>query len=214
LSDYFEALKNVNNGNYGAAEQIFRGLVGQKPDDTNYLVHLAASILINGRDTMVEQNKVAGRMTPELRESFAEAERMLSRVIDLLSSKESKRRLVGAHINRSFARIMLGKQKGAIEDCEEALRVAPETKDAHLNKSKAEIELGAYFEALQSLQRYVELGGSTDFVIRDLALCYFRTGQITNAKDLLHGYLDRELVSEDITLAGLAVHVYDLACPR
>jgi tetratricopeptide (TPR) repeat protein len=211
LSDYFEALKNVSHNDYKAAEQIFRRLVEQEPANTNYLVHLAANILIICRDTMAWQNNVASRTTPELRQALAEAEGILSRVIDLLNSKESKHRLVGAHINRSFARIMLGEQKGAIEDCEDALRAAPDTKDAYLNKSKAEIEIGGYFDALQDLQRYIELGGSTDFVIRDLAFCYFRTGQISNAKDLLHRYLARELVSDDLNLAGLAVHVYDLA---
>lgn len=211
LEEYFQALKNVSNGDYKAAENIFRRLVEQQPGNTNYLAHLAANILLVGQRALEGQYLLPSRMPTDLRDAFNEAEAFLSRVIDSLRSKESKNRLIGAHINRSFARIMLGKQTAAIEDCEEILRVAPDTKDAHLNKSKAEIELGRYDDAVNSLEHYAELSGSTDFIIRDLAFCYFRTGRIPKAKDLVEHHLDRELVPDDLNLAGLAVHIYDLA---
>lgn len=211
LEDYFQALKNVSIGDYEAAEKVFRRLVEQQPSNTNYLAHLAANILIVGQRAIEEQGSLPGREPPNVRKGFTEAEAILSRVIDSLRSKESKNRLIGAHINRSFARIMLGQQTAAIEDCEEILRVAPDSKDAHLNKSKAEIELGRYDDAVNSLERYAELSGSTDFIIRDLAYCYLRTGQIPKAKQLVNQYLDRQLVPDDLSIAGLAVHIYDLA---
>jgi tetratricopeptide (TPR) repeat protein len=210
LSKYFEAMKYAYERDFEAAETIFRDLIAEERDNTEYQAHLAAIIVLRGQAELMDEHTLPWRMPLTLREAFAEADGLLSSVIQSLATKEAQQKLVAAFVNRSAVRMMLGRAPEAIADAQEAIRLSPECADAHLNLSKAESELGKYDNAVTHLERYVELAGGLKGRVRELAYGYYRTGQISKAKALLAQELDRELTINDLNLVGLAVYVYDL----
>lgn len=210
LSLYFQAMKRVSERDHLGAEAIFRDLVAKEPDNTEYLAHLAANIMLRGQAELMQERTLPWRMPSELRKSFKEAEGLLSAVIEALRPKEARAKLVSAFVNRSGVRLMLGKGAESIEDAQEAIRLAPDCADAYLNLGKAETELGRYEGAVASMERYAELSGGVHDRVRELAYAYYRSGRIPEAKALLAQELDRELTKRDLHLVGLAVHVYDL----
>jgi tetratricopeptide (TPR) repeat protein len=210
LAKYFQAMKCVSERDYETAETIFRELTAAEPGNTEYVAHLAANILLRGQEELQQENTLPWRMPLSLRRAFLEAEGFLSTIIASLETKEAREKLVGAFINRSAVRLMLGKSQEAIKDAQEAVKLAPDSASAYLNLSKAQAELGLFEEAVASMEQYASLSGGLHGRVRDLAYCYFRSGQIPKAKELLAKELNRHLTTEDLHLVGLAVHVYDL----
>lgn len=210
LSVFFSSVQLGAERRFGEAAQILRDLLHEDPDNITYLEHAAATILIEQQRTIEREHRLSWRITGEMKQALEESEGYLTRAINLLRAKEVPHKLAGAYLNRSAARLMLGRPQESLDDCREILRLDPDYANAHLNSSKAQMELGDYAAAAASLERYGELAGGLGDKARDLVYCYYAIGQLDRAGQLLNQELDREWTEADLTLVSLGVHIYDL----
>lgn len=210
LRSFFHSVHLNYLNRYDEAASVLRGLLQDEPENVTYLEHAASNILIEQQRRMQREHRLSWKTTEAMRRAFTEAEEYLSTIIKLLEGKEAQHKLVGAYINRSAARLMLGESQTARDDCEEALRFDPDNANAYLNKSKAEIELGEYSSAAESLERYSELTGEIGDKARDLVFCYYATGQLDKAVTVINEELSRDWTEDNLSLVSLAVHVFDL----
>lgn len=211
LGMFFSSVQLGAEGRFEEAAQLLRGLLQEEPDNITYLEHAAATILIEQQRAIQREHRLSWRITGEMKGALEEAEGYLSRAVELLRSREVPHKLAGAYLNRSAARLMLGRAQESLDDCREILRLDPNNANAHLNGSKAEMELGDYAAAAASLERYGEMAGGLGDKARDLVYSYYASGQLDKAEDVLRRELDREWTEADLTLVSLGVHIYDLA---
>jgi tetratricopeptide (TPR) repeat protein len=210
LSLFFLATELSAKKRREEAIDILRRLAEEEPENTQYLEHLASSLLGAVQERILSAHQFAWRTNTGDREQLEEAEGVLTRIIKLLKKTEFFPKLEGAYINRAAARAMMGKAKEAITDCNEVLRFAPASDSAYINRAKAEMQLGEYEAAAHSLEKYVELNdGNTGRATRDLIYSYFSSGQLDKAKELAERELTRDWSARDLDLVILAVHIFD-----
>jgi tetratricopeptide (TPR) repeat protein len=214
LSTFFSSVQLGAERRYGEAAQLLRDLLREDPDDLTYLEHAAANILVEQQRAIERERRLPWRIGGDIRQALQEAEGYLTRAIELLRGREATHKLAGAYLNRSAARLMLGRAEESLDDCREILRLDPDNANAHLNASKAQMELGDYAGAAASLERYSELAGSMGDKARDLVYCYYASGDLEKAGEALQRELDREWTEADLTLVSLGVHIYDLGQNR
>jgi tetratricopeptide (TPR) repeat protein len=211
LRMFFSAVHLGAQQRHEDATVILRELLQNDPTNITYLERVAADLLMGVRQQLEREHRLPWQMTGEMIKTAEEAEGHLTRVLELLDGTEAHQKQIGAYVNRSAARLMLGKSKEALEDCREIIRLDPQNESAYLNRSKAEIELGDHAAAAESLERYAELGGDISAQARDLLYAYYATGQSEKAKNFIRKEFDRDLREEDLSTIGLAVLILNLS---
>jgi tetratricopeptide (TPR) repeat protein len=104
-----------------------------------------------------------------------EAERMLTRAIDLLEPYENRSRVHVALINRGAIRGMLGDREEALQDCERVL-VDDERDEAALrNKGLLLLQMDRASEAIQYFEKISQVDERTAVAL-PLAAAYLETG--------------------------------------
>jgi nucleoside phosphorylase/tetratricopeptide (TPR) repeat protein len=211
LRMFFSAVHLGAQQRHEEAAQVLRELLSSDPTNITYLERIAADILMSVRRQIEREHRLPWQITDGMRKAVEEAESHLTRELELLGSTEAKQKRVGAFINRSAARLMIGRSKEALEDCKEIVRLDPDNVSAYLNKSKAEMELEDYAAAAESLEKYAQLGGDISSQARDLLYAYYATGQSEKAKSFIKKEFDREWREEDLSVLSLAVLILDVS---
>jgi tetratricopeptide (TPR) repeat protein len=208
LGMFFSSLQLSSTGKHAEAVQVLRELLHDEPENISYIEQAATNLIVEQQLAILREHRLSWRITPEARRALEEAEGLLSRAIELLHGKEAKTKLIGAHLNRAATRLMLGKARLALDDCNEILRLDPGYANAYLNRSKAEVEICEFAAAAESLEHFSELGGSIGEHVQDLVNCYYQSGQIDKAITFLEKELNRKWEEKDLPLISLAVHIY------
>jgi tetratricopeptide (TPR) repeat protein len=211
LRMFFSAVHLGAQQRHEDAAQVLSELLRNDPTNITYLERVAADILMGVRYKIEREHRLPWQMTAEMMQAVEEAEGYLTRELEQLSDTEAWQKQIGAYVNRSAARLMLGRSKEALEDCREIIRIDPQNTNAYLNKSKAEMELGDHAAAAQSLERYAELGGDISAQARDLLYSYYATGQSDKAKTFIKKEFDRKWREDDLSVVSLAVLILDLS---
>jgi tetratricopeptide (TPR) repeat protein len=211
LHTFFEALKFNQEGSYLRAADLFRDLLGDEPDNEDYLEHAAANLLMGHQRTLLREKILPWKMPESTRADFEECERLLTRAVELLSGKENLGKLMGVYVNRSAARMILGRAGEALGDCHNAIKLDPSNADAYLNKSKAEAALDDFDAAIESMKEYERLSGGIGPRSKELIYYHYLAGRMDEAKRLLSDRLAGEITREDLDneFLNVAVNIYD-----
>lgn len=209
LASFFRANLLGSEGHYKEAADVFRALLQDDPQNIDYMDHLAANILHTHQQVLLRDWVFPWKMPPDIREAFAEAERVLTKAVELLGTREEPRTLFGIYTNRAVARLMLGRANEALQDCKEALKIDPTVPVVFLNKSKIEADLDDFTAAIESLEEYARLSGGLEGRAKELIFYYYMAGRIDKAAELLASEFREDLSEKDLAYLGLAVSIYD-----
>lgn len=207
LQRYFNGLRLHNEESFVLAANTFQELLNDDSQNVDYIEHAATNLLLANHRVLREGRILPWRMPTDVRKGVKEAERLFTQAIDLLKNKEVPHKLVGLYINRSASRTILGQFADAVSDCDEALRIEPESSDAYLNKSKANGAMDDFESAISSIDMYLKLTGSNDERVRERIFYFYMAGRFDRAKDLLVSKLDREIGKEDLLSGFLAMAI-------
>jgi tetratricopeptide (TPR) repeat protein len=211
LHTFFEALNLNHERRFLEAAALFRKLLIDEPENEDYLEHVASNLLLGHQQTLLREKILPWKMPALLRIDFEECDRLLTRAVELLRGKEAPGKLMAVYVNRSAVRMILGRAREALSDCQEAIKLDPKNADAYLNKSKAEAELEDFDAAIESMKEYARLSGGIGSRAKELIYYYYLAGRMDQAKELLSERLTGEITLEDLDkdFLTIAVNVYD-----
>jgi len=162
---YSLAMLYVQQGDYGAAADMFRRATHIKPDlvDAHYNLAVALGMLGNYSDAALSYEKVL-RLDPRhanARNNYATALLHAGRPADAVRQYDElitqAPASADAYINRGTARQTLKRVEDALADYERAIALKPSFAEAHLNRANALAELRRSDEALASYQKAIAL---------------------------------------------------------
>jgi tetratricopeptide (TPR) repeat protein len=208
---FFKALKFNHDRLFLDAAALFRDLLGDEPDNEDYLEHAASNLLLGHQQTLLREKILPWKMPAALRVDFEECDQLLTRAVELLSEKEAPSKLLGVYVNRSAVRMILGRTKDALADCQDAIKIDAGCADAYLNKSKAEVALDDFDAAVESMKEYARLAGGIGSRAKDLIYYHYLAGRMEQAKELLSERLAQGITLEDLDkeFLTIAVNIYD-----
>jgi tetratricopeptide (TPR) repeat protein len=209
LASFFRANLLSSEGRYEEASDVFRDLLRDDPEDVDYMDHFAADVIHAHQRVLLRDWVFPWKMPARIRETFAEAEQVLTRAVELLKNREEPRKLYGVYTNRAVTRLMLGRDRGALQDCKEAIKIDPTEPVAFLNKSKVEASLDDFPAAIESLEEYARLSGGISDRARDLVYFYYMAGRIDKAAELVASAFSEDFSENDLPYVGLAVSIHD-----
>ena len=109
------------------------------------------------------------------------------------------------YMKRGYCYIMLGKDEDAIEALDEALSVNPEMENSLLLKVSAYSDMGQYPEAIESLEKYIEVTGD-ETMYETMASLYEASGDTQKAAECYEKFAKAN--SGDDAQAALDTGVY------
>ena len=108
-------------------------------------------------------------------------------------------------MKRGYCYIMLGKDEDALEALDEALATDPEMENSLLLKVSAHSNLGQYPEAIESLEKYIEISGD-ESMYETMATLYEAQGDVAKAAECYEKFAQAN--SENEAQAALETGIY------
>lgn len=173
----------ARSGELDAHVRHARAAVSASPEWEDALAMLGAAIITSERRfTTFHANR---GMVPEHPELIAEAEGVISKVIEALRARDAAGRLPGLHFNRSVARRLLGREADATSDLREAFRLDPSEPVIALGfamEAEARPDIDAAIGALSALPTNCESAGQVQLASVMLRLRRRAEGDIEEAR--------------------------------
>lgn len=173
----------ARSGELDAHVRHARAAVAASPGWKDALAMLGAAIITSERRfTTFHADR---GMVPEHPELIAEAEGVISEVIEALRARDAAGRLPGLHFNRSVARRLLGREADATSDLREAFRLDPSEPVIALGfamEAEARPDMDAAIAALSALPPNGEWTGQVQLAAVMLRLRRRAAGDIEEAR--------------------------------
>lgn len=212
LQLFFKGLRLQGEGSFLEAAGVFRELLKDEPQNESYLEYAGTALLLGYQRILLRDRVMPWKMPAEMRKDLEEAEGLLTQAVELLKTREAPKRLMGLYVNRSAARVVLGRGKEAVSDCDEAIKIDPDQPDAYLNKSKAAATAEDFDAAIESLESYARLTGGIGERAKDLAYYHYMARRMDKAKEFILSAGIGDVVTKEGLVSGylgLAVNVFD-----
>jgi tetratricopeptide (TPR) repeat protein len=169
---------------------------------------LALSIFIPIKNELQNNPPFLGILSDEAIELLSEAEKAVTKSIEIYRGYENRNRILTALTNRAGIRAVLGKDKDALTDCDSVLSENPDNNTTIENKARLLITMSKYSEAVETLESIYSPESPIGICLL-LSFAYIEDNKADKAIEVLEPHWNPEIRDEiQLKVADILIRAF------